>query len=418
MFSNYRLVNTVLILLFIPFWAHGQYGSEPSYLKSFGILDSVYSNTLDEIRKVYVQFPANYNPDDQIKYPVIYIIDGEVLLPTVQNVQSFYSGGFTPEMILVGISNDKNRTRDLTTSEIREMYGRPYIMENGKAADFIKFIELELIPFVESKYPVTNFRTLIGHSYGGLFTLYTLIHHSHLFSNYIAIDPSLDWDGQKLTEEARAFLSKNDYSGNALFMSLSGQLHMQNPQVTIDNVMEDDSDFTLFARSNILFSKIVKQNLDNGLEFNWKFYPRDLHGTVAFPSIMEGLIVNFEWFQMENTYKINDPSTSIKELNEIIKYRAKKLEKHFNYPVPPFPQELLNMLGYMCLDSGQIAKSKMFFEFAMEYYPESPNAFDSMADFYERNKEIDKALFYVTKAFEMSGNDYYKNRIVELKQKK
>ena len=79
----------------------------------------------------------------------------------------------------------------------------PFEQENGKAANFSKFIETELIPFVEHKYPVTNFRSLIGHSYGGLFTIYTLINHSHLFSNYLAIDPSLDWDSQKLLNEAK-----------------------------------------------------------------------------------------------------------------------------------------------------------------------------------------------------------------------
>ena len=105
-----------------------------------------------------------------------YILDGEVLLSTVNNVQSFYNGGFTPEMILVGISNANNRTRDLTPSKIKEKYGMPFNEENGEADNFSNFIETELIPFIENKYPVTSFRTLIGHSYGGLFVIYTMIY--------------------------------------------------------------------------------------------------------------------------------------------------------------------------------------------------------------------------------------------------
>ena len=42
---------------------------------------------------------------------------------------------------------------------------------------------------------------------------------------------------------------------------------MQNSQVTVDNVMEDTTDFTLFARSNITFSNLVNQNTKNGLSF-------------------------------------------------------------------------------------------------------------------------------------------------------
>jgi len=43
------------------------------------------------------------------KYSVAIILDGEVFLPTVSDVQNYYSGGYTPEMVLVGISKGKKR---------------------------------------------------------------------------------------------------------------------------------------------------------------------------------------------------------------------------------------------------------------------------------------------------------------------
>ncbi len=340
-----------------------------------------------------------------------------MFLPTVNDVQNYYSGGFMPEMVLVGISNDKNRVRDLTTSSITTKYGMPFNEKNGEANNFRKFIEEELIPFIEKKYPVTNYRTLIGHSYGGLFTISTLINQPSLFANYLAIDPSLDWDDQKLLKEAQEIIATQKYENKALFMSLSGQLHMQKSQITIDNVMQDTTDFTLFARSNIAFSNMVKQNVKNGLTVEWKFYPKDIHGTIPFPSIMDGLISLFEWYQMENTDKINSFDTPIEELLSIIKYREQKLKEHFEYPEPPYPEELLNMSGYMNMDMQQPAKAKMYFEFAIEFYPESANAYDSMADYYEAEGDFTNAIKYVTKAFELSGNDFYKKRIEELKRK-
>jgi predicted alpha/beta superfamily hydrolase len=321
-----------------------------------------------------------------------------------------------PEMVLVGISNAKHRTRDLTTSKITTNYGMPYNEENGEAINFLKFIEEELIPYVESQYRVTNYKTFIGHSYGGLFTIYTLLNRPNLFSNYIAIDPSLDWDNQKLLIEAEAKLSSYNYQGKSLFMSLGGQLHMQDPDITIDNLMQDESNFTLFARSNLAFSEIVNQNKNNGLFFDWKFYPNDLHGTVTFPSIMDGLISVFDWYQMENTYKINSFDTSIEELSNIIKYREEKLKTHFGYSVPPYPEELLNMSGYMNMDMEQMDKAKMYFDYTIKYYPNSANAYDSMADYYERNGDNHNAIKFVTKAFEISKDDYYKKRIEELKK--
>ncbi|MGB8704436.1 MAG: alpha/beta hydrolase-fold protein, partial [Gillisia sp.] len=285
--NNMRIILSMGFCLLISFSGRSQINENKKYLDKIGILDSIYSKTLEEYRRIYVQFPDDYTPQSNKKYPVVFILDGEVLLPTVKVFQSFYSGGFTPEMILVGISNKNHRTRDLTTSKITKKYGMPFNEENGEANNFSDFLEKELIPFIENTYPVTNFRTLIGHSYGGLFTINTLVNHPQLFSNYLAIDPSLDWDDQKLLKDSEDKLANGNYKGKALFMSLNGQLHMQNSQITIDNVMKDTTDFTLFARSNIAFSKLVKQNTKNGLSCEWKFYPRDIHGTIAFPSIMD-----------------------------------------------------------------------------------------------------------------------------------
>jgi len=135
------------------------------------IVDSLYSETLGESRTIYLQMPLGFDLSKNQKYPVAFILDGEVLLPTVNEVQNYYSGSFTPDMILVGIANDKNRVRDLITSKITTKYGMSFPERNGEADNFRKFIQQELIPFIESKYPVTAYRTLIGHSYGGLFTL-------------------------------------------------------------------------------------------------------------------------------------------------------------------------------------------------------------------------------------------------------
>ncbi len=201
MAKGLKLLLTMLLIVIQQF-AASQTSLVPQFLDKVGKSDSLYSHILNESRTIYIQLPADYNPEDNKLYPVVYVLDGEVFLPTVHDVQNYYSGGFTPEMVIVGISNAKNRTRDLTTSVITTKYGMPYNEENGEAENFSKFIEDELIPFIERKYPVTNYRTLIGHSYGGLFTIYMLTNKPNIFANYLAIDPSLDWDDQKPLKHA------------------------------------------------------------------------------------------------------------------------------------------------------------------------------------------------------------------------
>jgi tetratricopeptide (TPR) repeat protein len=64
----------------------------------------------------------------------------------------------------------------------------------------------------------------------------------------------------------------------------------------------------------------------------------------------------------------------------------------------------------------QLEKAKMYFELAIAYYPESANAFDSMADYYEAQGDFTNAIKYVSKAFALSGSDYHKQRIEALKE--
>ncbi len=406
-----------MCLLVLQQFAFCQSNQDFQFLSKIGIGDSIYSKVLEESRQFYVQLPEDYDREDTKKYPVVYILDGDVLLPTLSIVQDYYSGGFTPEMILVGISNAENRTRDLTTSKDEQPVRIQSTTQNGEGNNFVRFIQEELIPIVESKYRVTSYRTLIGHSYGGLFAMHVLIHYPDLFDNYIAIDPSLDWDNRQLLSEAKEILPFVDYSNKSLFISLNGQLHMQKPEMTIANVMKDSTDFTSFSRANLAFSDLIKEHADNGLAYEWKFYPRDLHGTIPFPSMMDGLISVFEWFQMEDVHKFNNPESTINELRSLMQYRANKLEEHFGNVVPPYPDFLLNVLGYMSMDIGQMAKAKMFFEFVIEFYPDSANAYDSMADYYERNGDFVSALANVQKAYNIKQEDYYKERIEMLKKK-
>lgn len=411
-----QLVLLSVLLSICPFQGKAQSQITQRYLFEVGIADSLYSEILEEQRDIWIKLPDYYDPGSHKKYPVIYILDGGVQLRALATVCTYYEGHFLPDMILVGISNRSHRMRDLSTSQIQMRYGGMVNEETGGAENFTRFIESELIPYIDSKLPTSSYRTLIGHSFAGLFTIHTLIKHPNLFANYLAIDPSLDWDDQKLLKEAQLSLKQESYTGKSLYVSLSAaSLHMQNGEITMENVMMDTSDYTQFARSIIEFSKFAENQKQNGLNFSWQHYPNDLHGTVPLPSIRDGLTFLFEWYQLESYWKYNDFNTPTDELVELIENRAKKLSAHFGYPSVPMEEELFNMMGYMAMESGQLERSYAVFKMAIEYYPDSPNAYDSMADYYESQNDLANALKYVSKAYELSGAEYYKNRMEEIK---
>lgn len=382
------------------------------------IVDSIFSKTLSESRDFWVRLPDNFKPGNGEQYAVIYLMDGFSLESTLEAVYGNYWGHYLPHMILVGVSNRNNRIRDLTTSQVKNRRGSAMNDETGGAETFTQFMENELIPYIDSTYPTTAYRTLIGHSYAGLFTVNMLVHHKHLFQNYIAIDPSLDWDDQKLLKEAKEKLSTESYEGKSLFVSLAAeQLHMWNEEITLENIMDDSSEFTLFARSIIEFSNAIKSQKQNELNFSWKVYNEDLHGTVPLPSIRDGLIFLFEWYQFKSPQKYNNPETPLEELVALLKEQEQIYTEHFGVPTAPMIDEMLNGYGYMNMQMGQPKKAFMFFEMNIKYNPTSANAYDSMAEYYVSQNDKENALKYLNKAFEISGDDYHKKRIEALNTK-
>jgi predicted alpha/beta superfamily hydrolase len=399
--------------------------TDPAFLVKRGITDTVHSELLGEDRLIYVDFPLGYDPSSARKYPVAFLLDGDVLLPAAGTVQDYYSGGYTPDMIIIGISNAENRTRDLTPPKFIEAQSAvssdpmavamtPNAVLEGGAPAFLDFIENELIPYVEANYPVTQFRTLIGHSYGGLFTLFTLAERPALFNYYLAIDPSMNWSGGHYHYILPEKLSETSLEGRSVFITMSGQLHMQDTSVTLENVREDDSWPTEFPRAILKTFDQLEALAPTGLRVGFQFFERDLHGTVPLPSLMEGLIALFDWYQMEGTHKINDPATSVATLSKIINHRAAKLEHNFGYAVPPYPEELLNMSGYMQMDMGDLEKSEMYFTAVLEHFPNSANAYDSMADFYEATQAYPAAAECMKKAILLDPLPRYKERLDEL----
>jgi predicted alpha/beta superfamily hydrolase len=387
----------------------------PTY---FEVADSLYSETLKSYRHFWVKLPENYNPESNTKYPVIYLLDGFSLKSNLEAVYNNYWGHYLPHMILVGVSNRKDRTRDLTISKVESRRGSSFNYETGGAELFTSFIENELIPNIDQNYPTTKFRTLIGHSYAGLFTINVLLNHSHLFQNYIAIDPSLDWDNQKLLIEAKEKLKVKNFEGKSLFVALAAeQLHMSDETVTMDNLRQNDSEFTLFSRSIVDFCDTASTTAKlNELRFDWEVYPEDLHGTVPLPAIRDGLVSLFKWYQFKTPQKYNNPETSIDEIRVLLNNQEAIYTKYFGYKTPPMIAELFIGYGFMNLQMEYPKKAFLFFNMAINYYPENANAYDAMSDYYISEKNNPKAIGYAKKAYEISQSTYHKEKLDNLKK--
>lgn len=175
--------------------------------KPFTIGEQVQFNSeaLDEIRTLNIYLPYGYHPDSSKTYPVIYLLDGteyEDFIHVAGLVQfgSYPWINFIPESIVVGISN-VDRKRDFTFPT-RSQKDKADFPTTGGSAPFIKFLETELQPYINKNYRVSNVRTIIGQSLGGLLATEILFKKPEMFDHYIIVSPSLWWDDESLLQVA------------------------------------------------------------------------------------------------------------------------------------------------------------------------------------------------------------------------
>ena len=158
------------------------------------------SEALDETREIFIRTPPNYDPENRT-YPVVYVLDGESNFELVASYLDYmFNYDIYPEMIVTGVRN-VNRNRDYVP--------RPddNFEDSGKADMFLEFVKDNWIDTVEKSYSSSGERILIGHSFGGVFTLHTLFSEPALFDAYIALGASAWVANGVLYEEARAYFA-------------------------------------------------------------------------------------------------------------------------------------------------------------------------------------------------------------------
>jgi predicted alpha/beta superfamily hydrolase len=238
-----------------------------------GVIDSLHSDILKEIRILNIYLPEGYAPDSTTLYPVIYLLDGgadEDFIHVAGLVQynTFPWVNKIPKSIVVGIANT-NRLRDFTFPTTVEDDKKKYPAA-GHSDKFIAFIEKELQPYIKRAYKTNNERTLIGQSLGGLLATEMLLKKPSLFNKYIIISPSLWWDNGSLLNKAVPAIAQTTsiYVG----VGKEGITPGSSPRV-----MEVDA--------NVLADKL-KQSNNKHIQCYFDYLPDEDHATIGHQAVM------------------------------------------------------------------------------------------------------------------------------------
>ncbi len=154
--------------------------------------------------QLYVRTPATYDQGDK-RYPVIVTLDADYSFPICASHLEHLAdrSGQAPEAILVsvgyrGVYPDRNRYRAERTRDYTPIYfpsggyGPEFQKASGGGPDFLRMLEEEALPLIDARWRTDpTDRTLVGHSYGGLFGAWVLQSRPDLFSRYLLVSPSL-----------------------------------------------------------------------------------------------------------------------------------------------------------------------------------------------------------------------------------
>lgn len=182
---------------------------------------SLSSSIVGREYSILVQLPGGYG-DTTRSFPVVFVLDAQWDFPLVGAIYgSQYYDGFVPALIIVGITwgganpnHDSLRAADLTPTHARQ------VPQSGNAPQFLSFIKTELIPFIESRFRTAkDDRTLMGSSYGGLFTLYAMFQETGLFRRYVLTSPALGFDNGVLSSYEKSYAEGKSSLPVRLFMA-------------------------------------------------------------------------------------------------------------------------------------------------------------------------------------------------------
>ncbi|NIJ44653.1 hypothetical protein FHR24_001092 [Wenyingzhuangia heitensis] len=319
---------------------------------NIGKVKKIQSKALGQEREYWVSIPEHYN-DEKYKdqhYPVIYLLDGEKYFHVVSGIVKNMSSGYyplMPESIVVAIKNI-DRSRDLTPTEVSSLS-----YKSGGASKFQAFIEQELIPEIEKQYKTLDYKILVGHSFGGLYTLNTLFKNPKAFNAYLAIDPSLWWDNNVLVNKLDAVLKTTNFKGNTLFVADANSIGSQK---------KPSQQHYAHAKAKKEAIKLIDTTVPKNLNYQIKHYKEEDHGSVVLPAFIDGFRSVFKGFRVDVKALMKDPPL-LKTQYDVL---SSRLGVEFK------PQSVyIDKVVDLCIKRGGEENAKILHQINMDLYPEN-----------------------------------------------
>ena len=312
-------------------------------------------------RKIRVHLPKRYAEDSTQEFLVTYVLDAQsdhFWDMAKSNISYLVNNHQILPMIVVGIVSD-NRGSEFSP----------------KNPELTEHLIKEVFPWVESNYRVNQFRTIIGHSWGGAFVGNTLFsEHADLFDAYIGVSPSLDAYDWMILNQADSILQINQNLPK-FFYCTAGTV----------GIREAES-LECLKRAGEIFEKHPNESLV------WKpviFEDKD-HWSCVIPSINDGLVQmsrNYfvDQYMMEEMVRNSDQSLQA----QVETFNTQQFEKYGYVYKPGFRYLRFVANDFRNLEDYETAL--VIYDWALELQPDDLRVWMNVADVHDKMEDIPKA---------------------------
>jgi predicted alpha/beta superfamily hydrolase len=330
------------------------------------ITDTISSKKLNEDREITIGLPPSYEKNPNQKYPVFVLLDGDFLFDAFQGAMSY--GNYwddLPEIIIVGISQNKNNERE-TDCAVDQENGLP--TEKGEA--FFEFIGLELLPYIEKKYRTAPFKIIAGLDTTAGFLNCYLYKDVPLFDAYISMSPELPTGMEEQLPDRLAAIQKPIF-----YYHSTG-----------------DGDMKKMRNRILALDEVAKKINKPTLNYRFDDFKGASHYSLVLNSIPSALYQIFSVYQPISITEFNEKIAVL--TSGYVDYLVRKydvLEKSFELKLP------IRFNDFKAIEAA-ILKNKAYPEFeklaqlAKKNYPKSMLADYEMGQMYEKKGETAKAI--------------------------
>lgn len=345
-----RVLTLVGVALHVAVAARGQSAPGAESALTIGTTHRFPSRILGESRPYLV-----YRPTAEGRLPVIVLLDGDGHFHhTTGAVQFLIAQGRMPPALVVAVPNTGDRTRDLTPATSDTAFRTA-----GGADRMLAFLADELLPHIDSAYPTQPFRVLIGHSFGGLFAVHAWLSRPEVFRAYVAISPSLWWDGERLIDSLAARLSRAPAPEGWLYATMGEQEPLANMVGPFQRAVA-----------------VLRERAPASLWWRFALMAGEDHGSTPHRSTYDALEAIFEPLRVPP-----DDSIIAAGVAGVDRHFA-ALRARFGFPAQT-PELAINRLGYLLLqDSSRHPAAIEAFRENVRRHPTSANTYDSLGDGY------------------------------------